>query len=56
VRRKDREERLFEGKKIATDLTLLEIGGHGCENGRHSLRDKGKSAKQPHSLSDRRGT
>jgi hypothetical protein len=56
VRRKDREERLFEGKKIDADLTLLEISGDGYENRRHSLRDEGKSAKQPHSLSDRRGT
>jgi hypothetical protein len=31
----------FEGRGIDDGLTLLEIGGRRCENGRHSLRDKG---------------
>jgi hypothetical protein len=56
VGRKTSKDRLFEGRKIDSDLSLLKIGGHRCENGRHSLRDMGKSAKQHHSLSDRRGT
>jgi hypothetical protein len=37
VRRKTREDRLFEGRKIDNGLNLLEMEGDELENGHHSL-------------------
>jgi hypothetical protein len=45
VRRHTTEDRLFEGREIDDDFTLLGMKGDELENGLHSLRIEVKSAK-----------